>query len=509
MRKTLQAKKSRQLLSYKMKFAIFYFHGIIRGMSALRTDFLISALSGCKVLQKPEFQFEGVGIDSRKNLKDKIFFAIKGCRFDGHDFLDSALSQGAKAFVVSDLEKARFLLEHKKIGLLLVQDTVVALTQLARSWRQELELKVIGVTGSSGKTSVCFFSKTLISDLSPFVSPKSYNNALGVSLSLLGVSKKESVLIQEIGTNQPGEIAFLTELCQPDISVVTMVGASHLEGLKSLEGVAQEKKNIYLKSPSALWIFNKDNIWTKSMADGLYRPRREGVFSKRGQTLFSFSSKDTEVDVSLRLLQQEKDYFIVQGHIGAFKSKAKIPLFGKENLENLMAAAAIALAMGIPPQRIWEKLPECRKPKGRQESFVLKEKNLSICFDAYNANPDSMEFFLKHCEQAIPGPRRILVLGDMKELGGESKKYHIRLASHPVLLSSKALFFVGEEASLIAGELKKNQYQGIFEAFKAYNKKLSPLIKKQCQKGDFIGIKASRSLALEQVFFDLTGKNIL
>ena len=484
----------------------------------LNTDFIISSLSDCKIKQKTDFQFKGVGIDSRKDLKDKVFFAIKGHRFDGHDFLSSAWEQGAKAFVVSDLEKARFLLGREKISLFLVPDTLIALTQLARCWRIKQEFQVIGITGSSGKTSVCSFTKTLLSDLSPFVSPKSYNNALGVSLSLLGVQKKKALLIQEIGTNQPGEIAFLTDLCKLDLSVLIMVGASHLEGLKSLEGVAEEKQNIYLKSPSALWVFNKDNPWTKSITDKLYQLRMKSLLSSQQKELktlpqkaglFSFSSKETEVDVSFKIVEQKKNHLKIKGWIGDFHSKTKISLFGKENLENLMCASTIALAMGVNPKRIWEKLPECRKPKGRQETFFLKEKEVTLCFDAYNANPSSMDFFLNYCKQSSSGEHRFLILGDMKELGTYSHKYHKDLAKHKALLSSRAIFFVGEQADLIKKELEKNQYQGFFKSFKAYDSAMSSLVKKQWQKGDFIGIKASRSLALEQLFFDLTGKNIL
>ena len=470
-------------------------------MSFFNTGFLVASLSHCKVLQQSDFPVEGVGIDARKDLKNKVFVAIKGHRFDGHDFLSLALNQGAKAFIVSDLEKSRFLLEHKNVSLFLVPDTVAALVELARSWRKKQELQVIGITGSNGKTSVCSFTKTLLSDLSPFVSPKSYNNAIGVSLSLLSVLRKKAWLIQEIGTSQPGEIAFLTELCQPDISVVTMVGASHLEGLKSLDGVAKEKKNIYLKKALAVGVFNKDNPWTKSMAED---------FSRLGtqSTVFSFSSKEPDANVSLKIIKQDKDSFKIQGRIGDFKSTAVVPLFGKESLENLMCASTIALAVGIAPKRIWDKLPECHNPKGRQEKFILKEKDISICFDAYNANPTSMDFFLDYCEKSSLGKNRLLVLGDMKELGCHTEKYHKDLAFNKTLLSSRGVFFVGEQGFLMAKELKKNQYQGIFKAFKAYSPQLSCLLKEQWQKGDFIGIKASRSLALEQLFFDLTGKKI-
>ena len=501
-------------------------------MQTLSRDFINSSLSSCKHVSTSRIEsWEGVEIDSRKQPKNKVFFAIQGTRFDGHDFLSSALDQGAKAFVVSDLEKARFLLKEKHVNLFLVPDTLKALTELAKAWRKKLELKVLAITGSSGKTSVSSFTKTLLADLSPFASPNSYNNAIGLSLSLLRVHKKGAVLIQELGTNTPGEIAFLTDLCQPDLSVVNMVGASHLEGLKSLEGIAQEKKHIYTNSPQAVWVFNKDNPWTQSMAEEFYKQRGESSLkkkqtlrslsstkkkqtlwslssTKKKQTLWSFSSTKTNVDVSFKIKQQDKEGLRIEGQIAGFPSTAQVPLFGKESVENLMCASTIALAMGVSPERIWEKLPECRSPKGRQQIFFLKEKAISICFDAYNANPSSMDFFLRMCETSALGTHRFLILGDMKELGVQSENYHKKLASHKIILDSRVLFFIGEKADLIEKELQKNQYQGIFKAFKAYHKELHLSVKKEWKKKDFIGLKASRSLALERLFFDLTGVDI-
>jgi len=490
-------------------------------MNFLNTKFLSSSLAFCKILQKSDCDFQGVEIDSRKSLQDKIFFAIKGNRFDGHDFLSSALDKGAKAFIVSDLEKSRFLLESKSISVLLVPDTVKALAELAHKWRKKLKLTVIGITGSCGKTSVCSFTKTLLSDLSPYASPKSYNNTIGVSLSLLAVKKEKALLIQEIGTNKPGEIAFLTKLSEPDISAVTMVGASHLEGLKDLTGVAEEKKQIYLKSPSAVWVFNKDNPWTKAIAKECYKLRsftKESLtfkqkppapFIKKNKSLFSFSSKELDADLSFQIIKQEKSFTQLKGRISGFEFKTRLPFLGKESVENLMCASTIALAMGIPPKRIAEKLMECRKAKGRQESFLLKEKGIKVCFDAYNANPSSMAFFTNYCEQLSEGKNRILILGDMKELGEQTEYYHKELALNRAVLSSRVVFFVGEQAFLIGEEMKKNNYQGFYKAFKTYTKELSLLVKEHWKKEDFIGIKASRSLALEQVFFDLTGKKIL
>ena len=496
----------------------------------LNSHFLIHSLSGKKVLQEKECSFEGVGIDSRKDLRNRIFFAVKGKNFDGHDFLLSALDKGAKAFVVSDLEKSRFLLKNQNINLILAPDTVRALTELAGAWRKKQKFRLTAVTGSNGKTTTCCFTKSILSDLRPFASPKSYNNSIGVSLSLLSVKQKSAVVIQEIGTSRPGEIAFLTRLSQPDVSAVTMVGASHLEGLKSLSGVAEEKQDIYLNSPKACWIFNRDNIWVKKMWRDLGRSRlsslssfdkkagaeaEEEIKNQPGLSLngragvLSFSSHLKNVDVRLNFDQQDKKYSVIRGRIGDFESSAKAGFSGRENLENLMCASAIGLAMGLEPDRIWGRLSDCRVPEGRQECFVLKEQNISFYFDAYNANPSSMFFFLKSCEKSCAGRNRILVLGDMRELGGDAEKYHKKLAGNETLLSSRMVFFIGDNSSLIEEELKRKGYKGFFKGFTAYSPELASFLKKNWKKGDFIGIKASRSLALENLFFELSGNKVL
>ena len=464
------------------------------------SNFLFQSLSNPEFLYKKSGVFKGVSLDSRQNLKDKIFFAVKGKRFDGHDFLSQAFDKGAGAFVVSDLKKARFFLKNKKRSIILVPDTVKALTDMARSWRKLMQVQVIGITGSNGKSTTRCFTESVLSQLLPFASPKSYNNAIGVSLSILNVSKKSAFLIQEIGTGRPGEIAFLTQLSHPIVSAVTMAGPSHLEGFKSVSAIAREKQDIYLQSPQAVWVFNRDNKWTRAMW---------GRLSQTHPKILGFSSHEKTADVRLRFLKESQKQSQIAGHIGSLQSQSKVLFFGRENLENFMCACALGLAVGLKPEQIWKQAVQCRLPKGRQEFTTLKNKKISICFDAYNANPSSMEFFFNSSQKSSFGQNRIFILGDMKELGKESEKYHKELSHNPILLSSRVIFFVGEYACLIEEELKKNHYQGIFKAFTSYSESLSSLVKKHWKKGDFIGIKASRTLGLERLFFDLTGKKIL
>ena len=461
----------------------------------LKTDFLLKALQADS-LKSVQRSFSGVSLDSRKKVKDAVFFAVKGENFNGHDFLLKAFDKGAKAFVVSEREKAQTLLKNKDVTVLLVPDTVKALQSMAKSWQTALDLKVLAVTGSNGKSTTCSFAHTLLSDFSVFASPKSYNNFIGVPLSLLNVTQKSSFLVQEIGTNAPGEIAFLTRLCQPSVSLVTMVAPSHLEGLKTLESVAQEKRDIYLSSPKAVWVFNKDNPYTKKMWKEL----------GKSNSIY-FSAQDQKAHVRLSFLKESAQKSMITGWINGAQSKAELLFSGQGNLDNLMGACALALAVGAKPKQIWKKVSQCRLPKGRQEWFFMKDKQVSVLFDAYNANPSSMDFFLKSCQKF--SKKRVLILGDMKELGEKAKKYHQQLASHLSVLESRCVFFVGEYAELIEEELKKNNFKGRFKSFKAYNQAVLPDIRSELKAGDLLGLKASRSVALERLAFDLTGHDFL
>ena len=457
------------------------------------SDFILNSIKG-SLLGKGRDAFSSITTDSRQIQKGQVFFALKGKHFDGHDFLNQAFHQGAAGFVVSNKKKAQTLLQNKGLNIFYVPDTLKALQNLARCWSKKMNTRVLAVTGSNGKTTSKHFAKTLLSPLKPFASPKSYNNVIGVSLSLLGVCQKDSILVQELGTNRPGEIAYLTSLCRPFVSAVTMVGPSHLEGLSSLNKIAKEKQQIYLQSPKALWLFNRDNPFTEKMFQTL---------SPSHKKVLSFSKKQKKADVQLRFVKETAKSSLIEGCISSVPFQTRLSFYGQQNLENLMCACGLALGASIPPEEIWNLIPQCQLPKGRQNWFHIKEKNLSILFDAYNANPSSMTFFLESCEKFSKTEKRLFVLGDMKELGRNSEKYHQQIAQHKALLSSRFIAFVGEYGKIVKEALKAKGFKGVFVSAKTYHDILSPL-KKELKRGDTLAVKASRSLRLEKLIFDLT-----
>ena len=450
--------------------------------------------------------FSGIGTDTRKSLKGQVFFALKGPHFDGHDFLFEAQKKGAALLIASHQEKIQAFLESQpNTGLLQVEDTLKALQNLAVFWRKKLKLKLICFTGSSGKTTTKQFTQTLLSSEKVFSSPHSFNNHWGVPLSLLSAREQEAFFIQEIGASHKGEIAALTSLCDPFVAGVTSIGPAHLEGFGNMENLSLEKQQIYEKSPQAHWLFNEDNPFTQKMLKNLSAKREK----KTSSTIFTFSGKNQKASVFLSILQEKRNEMDIEGMIDGVPGQAKVFFSGECQLENLMCACAAALACQINPKDIWQRIPKCQLPPGRQSWFEWKERQISILFDAYNANPLSMEVFLKQCHKSQTRKSRLsFILGDMKELGEKSEEHHKKLCQNPSLQSADFIWYVGEHGDIVETTLKATSFKGEFVKSKSYEKSLLLKLKKYLQPHDILGIKASRSLKLEQALLDLTGQKV-
>ena len=473
----------------------------------LRKEDLKEALQGQWHTEGKTSVFSGIGTDTRKSLNGQVFFALKGPRFDGHDFLSEAQKKGAALLITSHREKTQsFIKSHQNTtGLLQVEDTLTALQKLAVFWRKKLNLKIICFTGSSGKTTTKQFTQTLLSSKKALSSPHSFNNHWGVPLSLLSAREPEAFFIQEIGASRKGEIATLTSLCDPFVAAVTSIGPAHLEGFGNMESLALEKQQIYEKSPQAHWIFNEDNPFTKKMLKNLPSKREK----KTSPAIFIFSGKNKKAHVSLSILQETKNEMDIEGMIGRVPGQTKVSFSGDCQLENLMCACAAALACQVNPKDIWQRLSECQLPPGRQSWFEWKERQVFILFDAYNANPLSMEFFLKQCHKSQTRKNRLIfILGDMKELGEKSEEHHKKLCQNPSIQSADFIWYIGEHRNAVEATLKNTPFQGDFIKSENYEKSLLLKLKASLQPHDILGIKASRSLKLEQALLDLTGQKV-
>ena len=449
-------------------------------------DEFIKSTGGRLVWRGPKEGFESVSTDTRleDQIPDSAFFALKSAR-DGHNFLLPAFQKGAGVLVVEDIQKLSSL--KNKVTVIQVENTLKSLGRWAHYWRKKLKIKTAGITGSNGKTTTKHFLKLLLGE-APGVtaSQKSYNNYLGVSLSLLSASLKTKILIQEIGTSSPGEIKELCALADPFSAVCTMVGPAHLKNFGSIKQVSLEKEQIY--SSCSQGVFNLDQPWTR------------GMESRFQGSKITFSSQDEKADVCLKVQSSGEDSLTVAGKIKDQKGRCLVKIAGRQHLNNIMAAVGLALSLGCEPSQIWKKLHLLELPAGRGKFTVLKS-GVRVFFDAYNANPQSMSAFLDHI-RLFKTPL-VLCLGDMMELGAEAEFFHRELGKNLNPLNLKHLCFIGKHRFDFEKGLKDGGFQGNYTLFNTLSKKSVECLLPFLSPPVTLALKASRGLKLEKLVEEL------
>ena len=438
-----------------------------------------------------------VTTDSRDVRSGDLFFALRGVRVDGHQFAAEALAKGAVACV----RDRNFHPPSEAAPSLVVENTLDALGRLARHYRHAVlpvSTVVIAVTGSNGKTTTkCMIDHALGGEFKGRASPKSFNNAIGVPLTLLSADADDRYLVVEVGTNAPGEVASLAALASPNVAVITSIGEAHLEGLGDIHAVAAEKTSL-LRSvrPAGFAVVNVDRpeILPYLAAAGRTRlltfgvddsaklcvtPLRAAGFSPRG------ASARTKVRGSLHgtTFELEGRYCV------------ELPMPGAHHATNAAAAFAVARWFGVAPERIVERLRSFHPPEGRTE---LREiGGVKLVDDAYNANPASVAAAVEALQCAQNG-RRVLVLGDMLELGVDSAASHRRVVRTAVEAGIEVLVAVGP-ATVEAARAGKSEPNGTqvycCEDISGANEVLDALI----AVGDTVWIKGSRGMQLDRI----------
>ncbi|GAB4169354.1 MAG: UDP-N-acetylmuramoyl-tripeptide--D-alanyl-D-alanine ligase [Wenzhouxiangellaceae bacterium] len=368
-------------------------------------------------------EFVGMIHDSRRIEPGMLFAALPGRQVDGHAFLADARARGAAAALVRRRDTVVDLPQIE------VADVVRAMGMLARAWRERNAARVVGITGSNGKTTV----KNLLGEIlggcaSTLVTEGNYNNEIGVPLTLAKLDSSHRYAVLEMGAGQPGDIAYLAGLVRPDVAVVTNAGPAHLERLGSIEGVARTKGELYAAlGPEGVAVINADDEYA-----GYWRSLCEG----RRQILFG---RDRQADV--RLVQTEAGA-CVQTPEGAFDLRLRLP--GLHNQLNALAATAVALALGIDLGHIAEGLSRVRPAPGRLNTIAMPG-GWTLIDDSYNANPASMSAAL----QVLAGytGNRVLVLGAMAELGAGAEGWHAEVGRQARALGIDRLLAVGPLAA--------------------------------------------------------------
>ncbi|OPY18353.1 MAG: UDP-N-acetylmuramoyl-tripeptide--D-alanyl-D-alanine ligase [Syntrophus sp. PtaB.Bin075] len=462
-------------------------------------DELLEAMGGTLLQGSTDSIIRGVSTDTRQLVAGNLYIPLKGANFDGHDFLDVAVKKGAGGVLV-DVHHA-FILEtgsKKTDGCLkiLVDDTLKALGDLARFWRRAVGRPVIAITGSSGKTTTKEMTAAILEQtFSVLKTEGNLNNLIGLPLTLLRMHRGHDLALVELGTNARGEIKRLTEIAEPDIGLVTNIGPAHLEGLKTLEIIREEKGDLYGTMPkSGLAVFNADD---EAMA-----PLRR---SWQGKMLtYGITSRADMTASDIAKWGESGQSFTLNA--GSESTVVHLSAFGMHNIYNALAAAALSRAAGIGINEISQGLRNFHPVAARFEVHFLPN-GAFLVDDTYNANPASVREALKTIQTLKGNHRSVVVLADMLELGDQAERLHETVGSEAAATDVDRLFLKGSlSRSTAAGAIKGGMTEERILFFEDPEEILDDVLS-FVEAGDWILVKGSRLMKMEEIvkkIFDRT-----
>ena len=418
-------------------------------------------------------QCNSVTTDSRNCKRDAMFFALKGDNFDGNKYAVQALNDGCKYAVVDDASLAGI-----SDSIFIVDDVLTALQQLASYHRQTLNAKIIGITGTNGKTTTKeLISSVLSKKYKVWFTQGNLNNHIGVPLTLLSMPTDTEIGVIEMGANHIGEIDFLCRIAQPDLGMITNVGKAHLEGFGSFEGVMEAKAELYKylnRKQSPTFININNNYLIKMFGDG-----KSISYGTSSDTYITGQNAQASPNLEFEWKRNKSETW----------EHTKTKLTGIYNFENALAAVCIGAYFDVADVDINNALSEYT-PVNNRSQLISTNRN-KVFMDAYNANPDSMNAALRNFG-AIDFPKKIVILGGMKELGKDSYKEHENLLKQIVEINVVSCYLVGNEFTPFLSEYKHYNW---FES----TTQLCEYLSQNPVDDALILVKGSRSNKLETV----------
>ncbi|MCD6161651.1 MAG: UDP-N-acetylmuramoyl-tripeptide--D-alanyl-D-alanine ligase [candidate division Zixibacteria bacterium] len=427
---------------------------------------------GKRLLSFDEVGFNGVSIDSRTTKKDDLFFAIKGERFDGHDYIQQAIANGASGVVVSKNISAGDVIVFK------VNDTLRAFGNLASYYREKFNIECIGITGSNGKTTTKeMLAACLQTKYTVLKTTGNFNNLVGLPLSLFNLNHNYRVGVFELGMSIPGEMSRLAEISRPQTAVFTNIAPVHLETMGSIDAIAKAKYELVKRLPAnGTVILNiDDNILS------------EWIKKTPQNTITYGIEKDADYKVS--------GFSIIAGKKSSFKLNGvsyQINYPGKHNIYNAAAAIAASVHLGVRPESLIEPLSKLKAYHLRSE--VFESGGVVFINDCYNANPVSMENAIDALANYPSWGRKVAVLGDMFELGVNKEDFHVEIGWYLNLRNIDALFTYGKLSKYYLSKFQS----GIKEHFKNKSE-LIHCLNQYLKAADVVLVKGSRGMALEEI----------
>jgi UDP-N-acetylmuramoyl-tripeptide--D-alanyl-D-alanine ligase len=461
----------------------------------LRVEDIRKAAGAFMIPGHREGKFLGVSTDSRHITKGNLFVALVGEHFDGHDFLKTAVASGAAGVVIQRDRKGKVNSLPADVTVLRVEDTLKALGDIARYWRMKFKVPVVAITGSSGKTTTKEMVATVLGQTKTVLKNEgNLNNLIGLPLTLFRLHARHEAVVLEMGTNRPGEIRRLTEIAEPDIGIITNVGAAHLEGLKSLEMIREEKGALFnTMAGRGVAVINIDDpnlsAWEERWAG------RKITFGIR---------RPADVCAEHITHEGEKGTIFTLA-AGKASREITVATIGNHNIYNALAAAAAARACGIPFDKICRGLMSFRPVPGRMEVHRLKN-GAFIINDAYNANPASVGEALKTLRELKGESRSVVVLGDMLELGDQSERLHEDIGRMIGETGVGKVFLRGQFARAVAQGAMKKGLRGDQIHFDLSPEEITESLRRGLKEGDWVLVKGSRRMKMEEIVQEIIGK---
>ena len=453
----------------------------------LKTGEIVAATRGTLVRGNPGGVFAGLTTSSRDVIGGNLFIPLVGERFDGHDFIPDAVNRGAAGLLVGRGAKEIPENAFGDASVILVDDTLRALGDIANLWRNKFTVPVVAVTGSSGKTTTKEMIAT-VAGLSGAVlkSRGNYNNLVGLPLSLLELNAGHEMAVVEMGTNKRGEIARLTVIAEPDIGVITNIGPAHLEGFGSLEVVMEEKGDLFSNMRNdGVAIINRDDPFSRVLADRW-----------TGRNISFGIDENAFVRAERIFMRGERgvSFTLTMGEIGKGIDMAVV---GRHNIYNALACAAACWAMDIEYDLICEGLSAFKQIEGRMDIHRLKN-GVTVIDDTYNANPASVMEALKTLSDLKGKNESTVIFGDMLELGEEAERLHEGIGKAMADTGVGNLFLRGEFGGSVARGAVKRGFREDHIYFDATPDRVRDVLHSLLREGDWILVKGSRNMKMEE-----------
>ncbi|MBN7774249.1 UDP-N-acetylmuramoyl-tripeptide--D-alanyl-D-alanine ligase [Clostridium aminobutyricum] len=454
-------------------------------MKKLTMKEICTAVQGLQIWGKEEHCIDKVSTDSRAVKNGELFFALIGENHDAHKFIPMAIESGCRAFIVSDVGEIEKHELKEELDVIQVADTTKALQDLAAYYLNTFELKKIGVTGSTGKTTTKDMLYHICNE--KFKTARNVgnlNNHIGLPLTVLGFEEGTEVGILEMGMSEFGEIHTLADLVRPDIGIITNIGTSHIENLGSREGILKAKLEItdFFHGSNTLIINEINDLLTRENTKGAYKTVTIGNNGKSDyiiSDILDFGEEGIEFTVEHQLKIQH----------------FKLPVPGRHNAINATLAAAAGMQIGISLEEAARGLSKMELTDKRLN--IKGKGGMKVIDDTYNASPDSMKAAIDVL-MSTKGMRKVAILADMLEMGKDSPMYHAQVGEYAAQQKVDLLIAVGKEAKYIAqaaAEIQGNEKVCYYSSKEKLMSEIGTIVR----PGDIILIKGSRGMAMDQV----------